>query len=274
MTEAPPLVQRLDHIIFCARDRHAWAEDIERVLALPRGRGRDTDEWGFSNWEFDVGDGFLGLVSPDGEGTLLNRFLEGRGDRYYAISVQVPSIKEAAANFEANGVAYRPALRDGQPVLLWPKPAGTAGVLFQVIEGVEPTQGGNANLQGLRRVIIASADREAAVAQLQAAFRFGAASDAHDERIGADVSVLRLPSSPLGNEIVIAEPAGVGPIAQHLERFGTSIFEWTFAVGDVDAEVARLRTLGLACTSDGKGTAWLAPDALGTMRLAFNQRAE
>jgi hypothetical protein len=272
MTDTQPLVQRLDHIIFCARDRHAWAGDIERVLGLTRGRGRDSDDWGFSNWEFDVGDGFLGLVSPDGEGSLLDRFLGDRGDRYYAISVQVSSITDAAAHWDANGVAYRPAMRDGKPVLLWPKPAGTGGVLFQVIEGVEPKAGANRNLQGLRRVIVATPDRNAAAEQLQVVFRLGKARQGHDERIGANTSVLPIPSSALGNEIVLAEPVGVGLVSQHLERFGPSIFEWTFAVGDVDAEVSRLASVGMKCSRDGNGTAFLPSDALGTMRLAFHQR--
>lgn len=272
MSNEQPFVQRLDHIIFCARDRHGWANEIERVLALSRGRGRDSDEWGFSNWEFEVGDGFLGLVSPEGSSTLLDRFLERGGDRFYAISVQVASIKEAAANFEAKGIEYRPALRDSQPVLLWPKPAGTAGVLFQVIEGTEVARGANANLLGLRRVIVANADRRAAVEQLQAAFGFGTAVEAHDERLAADVSILSIPSSPLGNEIVIAEPSGDGPVAQHIARFGTSIFEWTLAVESVAAEVARLRAIGIDCTTDGNATAFLPPGVLGTIRIAFNQR--
>lgn len=272
-TQGKPLVRRLDHIMFCVRDRHAWAADVERVLALRRGRGRDSDDWGFSNWEFDIGDGFMGVVSPDDNGTLLQKFLAARGDSHYSISVDVGSLDAAAERFARNGVHYRPALRDGVPALLWPRPAGTGGVLFQVTDGVPSKPGSNRNIVGLGQVTIATTDREASAAGLDLAFGLTVTGERSDTRLGADVAVLAVPGSPLGNEMLLAQPAGSGELKEHVDRYGTSVYAWTLETADLDRELARLKALGITCASDpdNERIAWLPPEVLTTMHIGFRQ---
>src|SRR5262245_9364036 len=91
------LIKRLDHMILCGRDRTEWVLLVERVLGLQVGGSREGDEWGFSNAEFNIGDGFLGLVEPTGEDSPLHRFLVRYPEGFYAVSVDVGNLDEAAA---------------------------------------------------------------------------------------------------------------------------------------------------------------------------------
>ena len=85
MVNSATLPRRIDHPIVCVRHRSDWIPVIERVLGLSPRVQREGDEWGFSNAEFDIGDGFLGVVEPDGETSQLQRFLDRYGEGFYAL---------------------------------------------------------------------------------------------------------------------------------------------------------------------------------------------
>lgn len=267
------MIRRLDHIIICARDRDKWAGRIERVLGLRPNRGRSGDEWGFDNWEFDIGDGFLGVVTPSSPESQLERFLQRRGEAFYAVSVDIGSLTAGKDRFKKSGVPFRTATRNEVPTLLWPSPPATAGVLFQVHGGVEAVQGTNPNLQGLKRVVLVADDLDLRTAQLQHSFALADPEQGEDSELAARTRTFDLPGSPLGHQIVIASPLEAGPLATRLEHAGPSIFEWGIATSDFDSELSRLQALGVGTSmadSPSGATALIDPDQIGGLRLRLH----
>jgi len=271
------MIRRLDHIIIAVRDRHEWASRIEQVLGLVRGRNRDADEWGFANWEFDIGDGFLGVVCPDGSDSALDRFLARTGDAYYAVSVDVGPINDALRSFEERDVPVHVARRDGVPVLLWPQPRrATAGVLFQVYGGSAPHAGGNSHLLGLRRVVLAADELAARSAELQRSFALAEPSPPElDDELAATTTTFDLGGSPLGQQLVLAAPiVDDSPLARHLARLGPSIYEWGLSTEDLDAELERLSGHSIAAAtseSAGERRALIDPGSLGGLRIRLHE---
>jgi hypothetical protein len=269
------MIRRLDHIILCVRDRHAWAERISRVLALESERSRDDDPWGFANFEFNIGDGFLGIVSPSSPDSQLERFLARHDDAYYAVSVDTGTLEAAKAQFEAAATPTHMAIRDGVAHLAWPSPSATAGVLFQVFGGLEPVQGSNPSLGGLRRAVLAAEDLERSVEQLCTAFGLESPALDDDDDLDANVATFDLTGSPLGHQLVVAAARGQGSLADHVARHGSSIYEWGLFANDLDAEMQRLDSIDVSyeCDSVGAERRILIDSAeVGGLRLRLHGR--
>jgi hypothetical protein len=268
------LIRRLDHVILCGRDRKEWVPVIEQVLGLHPRRSREGDEWGFSNAEFDIGDGFLGLVEPAGEDSQLHRFLARHPEGFYAMSVDVGDLAAAARSLDAREVLYRKAMRDGQVGLLWVPPTATGGVLYQLTAGIPGEQGTNPLYLGVSRVVVAVGDLAAARESYQRCFDFEETDTAPtvENRLGCRVVELVIPGAALGDTIVLAEPMDAGgPVADQLRQHGPGIFEFSVSVSDLAAELRRLAAAGVATTVSGPPTspsrAWLDPGSLRGVRV-------
>lgn len=269
------LVRRLDHVILCGRDRTEWVPRIERVLGLRPRRSREGDAWGFSNAEFDIGDGFLGLVEPAGGDSQLHRFLARFPEGFYAMSVAVGDLAEAAGLLSSRGVPFRTTMRDGQVSLLWVPPSATEGVLYQLTPGSPIEAGTNPEYVGLSSLVVAVEDLDVGVAAYQRCFGLDGAIPVSDDRLGYRGVALPIPGASLGDTIVVAVPSNSagsgGPLAAQLAARGPGIFQFTIAVGDLRAELARLDVAGVATTVEGTPeapvAAWIDPEALRGVRV-------
>ena len=275
------LIRSLDHVILCGRDRAEWVPRIERVLGLRPRRSREADAWGFSNAEFDIGDGFLGLVEPAGEDSQLHRFLARFPEGFYAMSVAVGDLAEAAELLSSRGVPFRTAMRDGRVSLLWVPPSATEGVLYQLTQGSPIEAGTNPEYLGLSSLVVAVADLDAGVAAYQRCFGLDEATPVSDDRLGYRGMALSIPGASLGDTIVVAVPSGSAgsagsggsgrALAAQLAARGPGIFQFTIAVRDLRAELARLDAAGVATTRDGSPeapvAAWIDPEALQGVRV-------
>lgn len=265
------LVRRLDHVILCGRDRRAWVPLIDQVLDLRPRRSREGDEWGFSNAEFDIGDGFLGLVEPAGENSQLHRFLARFPEGFYAMSVDVGDLGQAAAFLKDRGVGFQSAMRDGQVGLLWVPPSATKGVLYQLTRTGEVARGTNAHYLGISSITVAVDDLDAAVAAYSWCFGLDDARPVDDDRLGCLAAELPIPGAALGDTIVLAAPAGRdGPVAAQLRERGPGICQFTIDVSDLGLELERLSKAGVGVESSS-GVAWIHPDALRGVRVELRQ---
>ena len=272
------LIKRLDHMIVCVRDRREWVPVIEEVLALKPARSREGDEWGFSNAEFDIGDGFLGVVEPAGESSQLNAFLARYPEGFYAISIDVGDLRSAAAFFEARAVRVRQAMRDGKPSLLWVPPAVTGGVLYQVTAGSGVRQGTNPLYRGISQVVIAVQDLAAASADYARIFGFETHTLVTDERLGYRGAVLAAPGSTLNDSLVLAEPTDdARPLGRHLASRGPGIFQFTIDTTDLAREQARLESqsvsVEVSAPSASPQRLWIDPQALRGLRVELRHSA-
>jgi len=271
------LVRRLDHVILCGRDLREWVPLIERVLALKPARGLEGDDWGFSNAEFDVGDGFIGLVEPAGADSQLHRFLARFPEGFYGMSVDVGDVISAGAFLRARGVPFLEAMRDGQVSQLWLAPATTGGLLYQLTGPLPQVQGANPEYLGISRVVVLVEDLEQSVAVYRQCFGLEAGPSWHDDRLGGRGVELPIPGSALGDSIVLMVPAGAGPAAALLAGRGPGLFEFTIEVRSLEVEVRRLQEAGVGVTAaveraeDSPPRAWIDPDALRGVRVELRQ---
>jgi Glyoxalase/Bleomycin resistance protein/Dioxygenase superfamily len=250
------VIRRLDHVIVAVRDRQPWIGAIGRVLGLRPGRMLEAageGAGGFSNAEFAIGDGFLGVVEPAGSASQLHRFLDRAGDGFYGMSIDVGDVQAATDRFAARGVDVRGRAGHG---LVWAGPRQTHGVLFQVIDGMLLGQGANPRYRGLARMVVAVRDVEAAVGDYRAVFGLGDPVPVEDDPPGSRGARLGLDGSPLGQHVVLAEPTdGEGELAGHLAARGEGIFSCGIAVADLPGELDRLDRLGVAVDAVRPGNA-------------------
>jgi catechol 2,3-dioxygenase-like lactoylglutathione lyase family enzyme len=270
------LIKRLDHIILCGRDRRKWIPNIERVLGLSPGGSREGDEWGFSNAEFDIGDGFLGLVEPAGSNSQLHRFLEHHPEGFYAVSVDVGDLAEAAGFLDQQHILFSKAMRGSEVGLLWVPPKATGGVLYQLTKAVPFASGANPEYLGFSGVTIAVEDLDAAIETYRRCFGLEPADPARDDRLGYAGASLNVPGASGGDRIVLAEPTSpTSPLGLHLAQQGPGIFQFTIAVRDLDTELSRLANTNVAFTVGNPAasgvTAWIDPAELHGVRVELHQ---
>jgi catechol 2,3-dioxygenase-like lactoylglutathione lyase family enzyme len=251
---------------------------LERVLALQPARGLEGDDWGFSNAEFDFGDGFIGLVEPAGEDSQLHRFLARFPEGFYGMSVDVGDIGSAGAFLRARGVPFREAVRNGQVSQLWLAPSTTGGLLYQLTAPLPLVQGANPEYLGISRVVVLVEDLEQSVAIYRQCFELEPGRSLEDDRLGGRGVELPIPGAALGDSIVLMVPAGAGPAAAQLAGRGPGLLEFTIEVRALDAEVRRLQAagVGVALEDESPGgspaRAWIDPDALRGVRVELSAR--
>jgi len=266
------IIRRLDHPIICIRSRERWGPEFARVLDLRPERIREGDEWGFSNLELAIGDGFLGVVEPAGEGSQLERFLAHFGEGFYGLAVDVGPLDAAARHLDEHGVRYREAKRGAVTQLLWVGPQETHGVVYQLCPGGPASQGTNPRYLGVSEVVVAVRDMDAAVAQYRRVFGVELVEPTQSAALGYTGARLPMPGSALHDALVLAEPAGGdGLVARHLAQRGEGIFQFTIAVADLPGELARLRAVGVEPEVDATGArparVWVPPALLAGARI-------
>lgn len=266
------LIRRLDHVILCGGDRREWVPLIDRVLDLRPRRSREGDEWGFSNAEFDIGDGFLGLVEPAGESSQLHRFLARFAEGFYAMSVDVGDLEEAAAFLKDRGVSFRTAMRGDQVGLLWVPPSATEGVLYQLTPTGEVAPGTNAHYVGISSIVVAVDDVGAAVAAHSRCFGLDGSRSVGDDRLAYRGAELSIPGSALGDTIVLVAPTDPnGPVGVKLRERGPGIFQFTIDVSDLAPELERLSKAGVGVVEASSRLARIDPGALRGVRVELRQ---
>jgi methylmalonyl-CoA/ethylmalonyl-CoA epimerase len=269
------LIRRLDHIIVAVRDRGDWIPPIRRVLALEPGRmleGAGVGFASFSNAEFAIGDGFLGVVEPAGDGAQLSRFLARFGEGFYAMSIDVGDVTRAVARLQASGASVRIA----SPELAWLGPRGTHGVVYQVIGGMLLGAGANPRYLGVSSLTVAVTDLAVAVDDYQTLFGFDQAENIEDDRFGYRGAALRITGSELDDVILLAEPKQPdSELGRHVAQRGEGIFSFGIAVADLAGDVDRLQRVGVAVDRDDGPLgprALIDPSALGSLRVELVAR--
>jgi catechol 2,3-dioxygenase-like lactoylglutathione lyase family enzyme len=264
------VIRRLDHVIVAVRDRGDWIPRVRRVLGLEPGRmleGAGAGYDSFSNAEFAIGDGFLGVVEPADDGAQLHRFLRRFGEGFYAMSIDVGDVPAAVEGWRDAGIPTRSAPGG----LTWLGPAGTHGVVYQVIDGMLLGGGTNPRYLGVQTVTVVVADLDAAVAAYGKLFGLGRARTADDARLGYRGAVLTIDDSELGDTIVLAQASDPDrEVAGYAAHRGEGIFSFGIAVDDLAGEVARLDSLGVG-VERGDGPlgprALIDPGSLGSLRV-------
>jgi hypothetical protein len=120
-------------------------------------------------------------------------------------------------------------------------------------------------LHRVDRMQIALRDREEAARTFAAVL--GARKDREDHlrNYNARRTVVQAGQS----EFELLEPAGAGPVADYLERWGEGLFAAGFSTSDVGALASHLESQGIAAAEEG-GQLFIAPDQTRGMRAVIS----
>lgn len=261
------LINRLDHVIVAVDHRDDWIPVIQRVLALEPGRmldGAGQGSSGFSNAEFAIGDGFIGVVTPAGDRSQLRTFLDKFGDGFYAMSIDVGDPERARVVFETHGIDHRSA--EGE-TLMFAGPRQTHGVLFQVIGGMLLGQGANPRYSGLARLTVAVHDLDKAAADFERIFDLGAPQPTRDDPPGTRGVIFPIAGMDVSQQLALVTPTDDDcDVAHLLASRGQGMYSFAIACSDIAGEVERLKEAGVG-VHDTAGGVSIDPQALRGLRV-------
>lgn len=122
-------------------------------------------------------------------------------------------------------------------------------------------------LDRVDRMILAVRDRAAAASTFAEVLGAGKVREGD---LGRPYNARRSVVQAGDSEFELWEPAGEGPVAQHLERWGEGIFAVGFSTSDADAMARRLEDRGRKFTTHGDQL-FLEPDQTAGMRTVIQQ---
>jgi catechol 2,3-dioxygenase-like lactoylglutathione lyase family enzyme len=120
-------------------------------------------------------------------------------------------------------------------------------------------------LDRVDRMILAVRDRAAAASTFS---RILGAEKVREDDLAQPYNARRIVVQAGDSEFELWEPAGEGPVAQHLERWGEGIFAAGFSTSDVNDMARRLEDRGRKVTTHGDQL-FLEPDQTAGMRTVI-----
>jgi len=130
------LFSRIDHVSLAVRDYEKARAFFEDVFQVVPGAEGNSPPWDFRWRVFSLGDlTRLELVTPDGGGKFLEKFLSRRGGGVHHITLETPDIRKVKEHLDRKGVpyfGYSEALEYWKELFIHPRDA--FGVLIQVAE--------------------------------------------------------------------------------------------------------------------------------------------
>lgn len=120
-------------------------------------------------------------------------------------------------------------------------------------------------LDRVDRMVLAVLDRDAAAATFE---NLLGATRVRDDEIEQPYNAKRTVVQAGDSEFELLEPAGEGPLSQHIERWGQGIFAAGFSTPDVQALARHFDDVGVSYTQHG-GQLFIEPDQTRGMRTVI-----
>jgi methylmalonyl-CoA/ethylmalonyl-CoA epimerase len=101
------MISRIDHVSIAVKDQEKAEHFFRDILGAIAGAGMGDRASKFFWQLFSLGDlSRLEIISPTGEGSILDGFLEGREGGVHHITLQTPDVCKAMAHLEAQGIPF------------------------------------------------------------------------------------------------------------------------------------------------------------------------
>ena len=131
------MISRIDHVSIAVKDQQKAEHFFRDILGAIAGAGAGDPATKFFWQIFSLGDlSRLEIISPTGEGSFLDGFLEDREGGVHHITLQTPDLKKAMAHLEAQGIPFFGY--NEYPGGVWKEifihPRHAFGVLIQIAE--------------------------------------------------------------------------------------------------------------------------------------------
>jgi methylmalonyl-CoA epimerase len=244
-------IKRVDHISMAHPDWRAQSAWLERVLgfpyhySFPAAPGDDFDgcvnEVPGTDVEFEV-------ISPTAPSSFVQKFLDQQGPGLHHITVEVPSIEQAAQDLRALGIEpFGGISDDGKWRITYIHPRDSGGILWQLFvphDGYPPRQGveggGIAGVRRLDHVSMAVPDLDRQLDVQQRLFGMVLRGRWTDERAGYHGAILDIPNCRMQFEIIA--PARADSFVQRfLDELRPGMHHICCEVASVEATAAALR---------------------------------
>ncbi len=248
-------IKHVDHISMAHPDWKAQAQWLERVLGFkflryfPAAPGEDFDgcvsQVPGTDIEFEV-------ISPATEQSFVARFLKEQGPGLHHITLEVPDIREAAAELRQLGIEpFGGVNDDGNWHVTYIHPRDSGGILYQLFvpqhgPGDEDRNAGGGAVDLLRvdHVSMAVPDRERQIEFQERVLGMTVLNRWTDEYSGYHGALLTVPNSRLQFEIIApARPDSF--VQQFLDRRRAGMHHICCEVASVDRAAAGLRREGI-----------------------------
>jgi len=95
-------IEKIDHISIAVRNLNKACKVYEDIMGLELDSTYVSDEEKIRVARYRVGDAWLELMEPTGEGDV-SRFLDKRGEGLFVISYKVPDVDSAMAELKGKG---------------------------------------------------------------------------------------------------------------------------------------------------------------------------
>jgi len=125
---------RIDHLVIAVKDLDAAIATYTETLGLEKVREGEVPTLGIRNAFLKLGDAELELAAPLSDDTPVGKFLQGHGEGLYLLALEVDSLDEAIATFEAQGARVNAAEGSDGQRRAFVSPRATHGVLLQLLE--------------------------------------------------------------------------------------------------------------------------------------------
>lgn len=270
-------IKRLDHISMAAPSWKEQAECLERLLGFrflydfPSG-GADFDgsisQAPGIAMEFEV-------ISPVGDESFVQKFLDANGPGLHHITLEVPDIDEAAAELERLGITpFGGVSDDGAWKITYVHPRDSGGILWQLFQPYRThevadrsTAGGLTGVRRVDHVSLAAPDLERQSEWQRQIFGMEEQGRWRDDALGYDGCIMSIPNSELTFEI-IAPTRPDSFVQKFIDERRAGMHHICVEVASVDAAARALRAaeiepFGGVIESDWKRHTFLHPRDTG-----------
>lgn len=241
----------LDHLAIGVKSRDESVAVFRDTLGMKLDRLAESPGMGIYQAFFTYEDGrHLALIEPMDQSNAVGRSVQNRGEGFYVLSIEIPSLEEAKAQLGGKGVRLVNTEAPRGPIFIHPRNAH--GMFIQLTQRVWPdnTSGQpehgfhpDAAYRWLDHVVVAVKDRDEAIATYTDTLGFTLDRITVSEALGIKQAFLRLED---GGVIELAEPLGPEtPVGRALERRGEGVYLIALAVKDVATRVQALKANGV-----------------------------
>ncbi|MCC7366756.1 MAG: VOC family protein [Dehalococcoidia bacterium] len=205
-------IKHLDHISMGHADWKAQSAFLGKILGFKHLGSWDPGESDFDGCTMQVPgtDIEFEIISPVGERSFVQKFLDEQGPGLHHITIEVASIEEAAAELQRLGLTpFGGITDDGAWRITYIHPKESGGILWQLFEPYKfpgahdrTTTPGEVGVKRVDHVSMATKDLDKQIAWQERVFGMELLHRWTDEHLGYNGAVMRIPNSQLEFEMM------------------------------------------------------------------------
>ncbi|MBI4201393.1 MAG: VOC family protein [Chloroflexi bacterium] len=246
----------LDHLAIAVKSREESIPVYRDTLGFKFDRLGESPGMGIYQGFFAYEDGrYLALIEPMEAGNAVDRAIQGRGEGFYLLSIEIDDLEKSKKELAGKGVRLVNTEAPRGPFFVHPRSA--CGMFIQLTQrdwpdrpAPERTPNPGAPYRWLDHVVIGVKNLDEAITTYRDTLGFKLERTAVLEANGVKSAFMGLED---GHFLELAEPLGPEtPVGRALERRGEGVYLIAIAVKDVAERVKALKAKGVEVIGGAK----------------------